>query len=343
MTCASLACARPPQGGPFHVWPWGSLDTPPKGLSHATPLGGCCVTVHDPSPAHAGGSCLPCQGGFPHREASVAAALVAAAADVLPCLASPPASPGSTSSVWAGDASAAVVTTAGAAATPVPMSMSSSTTPAGPTPPAWGEDALVVLAFAAAAAVPLMSMLLPPAPPGMLSAAREGEALAALAAAAAAAVAAAALTVPPSESLLPARACPSSFACGKESWVPACFVAAVRFNVVSAPFPFPLAALGLLLTTRPAEACPATVTAASSSAVIRATVRWPCPSELVDLALSALSSSPCPRTLSHAVMMSYPVGKVDIKSVQTDDFFVDFVRTHMRLRVSSQPRMSALQ
>jgi len=78
MTCASLACARPPQGGPigcstphaplegsFHVWPWGSLDTPPTGVSHATPLGGRCVTVHDPSPAHAGGSCLPCQGVSP--------------------------------------------------------------------------------------------------------------------------------------------------------------------------------------------------------------------------------------------------------------------------------------
>ena len=80
MTCASLACARPPQGGPigcstphaplegsFHVWPGGSLDTPPRGLSHATPLGGCCVTVHDPSPAQAGGSCLPCQGVSPTR------------------------------------------------------------------------------------------------------------------------------------------------------------------------------------------------------------------------------------------------------------------------------------
>jgi len=78
MTSVSLACARPPQRGPigcstphaplegsFHVWPWGSLDTPPRGLSHATPLGGCCVTVHDPSPAHAGGSCHPCQGVFP--------------------------------------------------------------------------------------------------------------------------------------------------------------------------------------------------------------------------------------------------------------------------------------
>ena len=49
------------------MWPWGSLDTPPRGLSHATPLGGCCVTVHDPSPAHAGGSCLPCQGGSPTK------------------------------------------------------------------------------------------------------------------------------------------------------------------------------------------------------------------------------------------------------------------------------------
>ena len=67
-----LRVSDPPQGGPigcspphaplegsFHVWPWGSLDTPPRGLSHATPLGGCCLTVRDPSPAHAGGSCHP--------------------------------------------------------------------------------------------------------------------------------------------------------------------------------------------------------------------------------------------------------------------------------------------
>ena len=78
MTRVSAACVRPLQGGPircspphaplegsFHVWPWGSLDTPPRGSSHATPLGGCCVTVHDPSPAHAGGSCHPCQGVSP--------------------------------------------------------------------------------------------------------------------------------------------------------------------------------------------------------------------------------------------------------------------------------------
>jgi len=42
--------------------PW---TPPPRGLSHATPLGGCCVTVHDPFPAHAGGSCHPCQGVSP--------------------------------------------------------------------------------------------------------------------------------------------------------------------------------------------------------------------------------------------------------------------------------------
>jgi len=71
-TCVSLVCVRPLQGGPigcspphaplegsFHVWPWGSLDNRPRGLSHATPLGGCYVTGQDPSPAHAGGSCHP--------------------------------------------------------------------------------------------------------------------------------------------------------------------------------------------------------------------------------------------------------------------------------------------
>ena len=71
-TCVSLVCVRPPQGGPigcspphaslegpFHVWPWGSLENPPRGLSRATPLGGCCITVYAPSPAHAGGSCHP--------------------------------------------------------------------------------------------------------------------------------------------------------------------------------------------------------------------------------------------------------------------------------------------
>jgi len=64
-----IGCSPPhaPLEGSFHVWPWGSLDTPPRGLSHATPLGGCCVTVHDPSPAHAGGSCLPCQGVSPTK------------------------------------------------------------------------------------------------------------------------------------------------------------------------------------------------------------------------------------------------------------------------------------
>ena len=65
------------------MWPWGSLDTPPRGLSHATPLGGCCVTVHDPAPAQAGGSCLPCQGVSAtvppchHRLSSVAVRVLA--------------------------------------------------------------------------------------------------------------------------------------------------------------------------------------------------------------------------------------------------------------------------
>jgi len=48
------------------VWPSGSLDTRPRGLSHATPLGGCYVTGHDPSPAHAGGRVTPDRGFPPH-------------------------------------------------------------------------------------------------------------------------------------------------------------------------------------------------------------------------------------------------------------------------------------
>jgi len=41
------------------VWPSGSLDTRPGGLSHATLLERCYVTSHDPSPAHAGGRVTP--------------------------------------------------------------------------------------------------------------------------------------------------------------------------------------------------------------------------------------------------------------------------------------------
>jgi len=78
-TCVSLVCVRPLQGGPivsssrraplegsFHVWPWGSLDTRPRRLSHITPLGGCYGTGHDPSPAHAGGRVTPVRGFPPH-------------------------------------------------------------------------------------------------------------------------------------------------------------------------------------------------------------------------------------------------------------------------------------
>jgi len=50
--------------------PW---TPPPRGLSHATPLVGCCVTVHDPSPAHAGGSRHPCQGVSPTINCGVGA------------------------------------------------------------------------------------------------------------------------------------------------------------------------------------------------------------------------------------------------------------------------------
>jgi len=46
------------------VWPWGCLDTRPRGLSHATPLERFYVTVHDPSPAHSGGRVTPDR-GFP--------------------------------------------------------------------------------------------------------------------------------------------------------------------------------------------------------------------------------------------------------------------------------------
>jgi len=55
----SRGCSPPhaPLEGSFHVWPWGSLDNRPRGLSHDTPLGGCYVTCQDPSPAHAVGSC----------------------------------------------------------------------------------------------------------------------------------------------------------------------------------------------------------------------------------------------------------------------------------------------
>jgi len=46
--------------GPGAPWtlPQGACPTLP-------PWGGCCVTVHDLSPAHVGGSCHPCQGVSP--------------------------------------------------------------------------------------------------------------------------------------------------------------------------------------------------------------------------------------------------------------------------------------
>jgi len=56
-----IGCSSPraPPEGSFHLWLSGSLDTHPRGVSHATSLGGCYVGGHDPSRAHAGGPCHP--------------------------------------------------------------------------------------------------------------------------------------------------------------------------------------------------------------------------------------------------------------------------------------------
>ena len=43
----------------LRVRPSGSLDTRPRGLSHATPLEGCYMSGHDPSPAYARGRVTP--------------------------------------------------------------------------------------------------------------------------------------------------------------------------------------------------------------------------------------------------------------------------------------------
>ena len=57
------------------MWPWGSLDTRPRGLSHGTPLGGCYVTGHDPSPAHSGGRVTPYKGSPPQGRRAAPAAV----------------------------------------------------------------------------------------------------------------------------------------------------------------------------------------------------------------------------------------------------------------------------
>jgi len=89
MTCASLACARPPQGGPigcspphaplegsFHVWPWGSLDTPPKGVVPRYPPRGVLRDCSRPVPGSCWGVVSPLSGGFPHRKDSKKAGMV---------------------------------------------------------------------------------------------------------------------------------------------------------------------------------------------------------------------------------------------------------------------------
>jgi len=63
-----MGCSSPraPLEGSFRVWPSGSLTTRPRGLSHATPLGGCYVVVRGPSPAHAGSRVTPDRQFAPH-------------------------------------------------------------------------------------------------------------------------------------------------------------------------------------------------------------------------------------------------------------------------------------
>ena len=75
-----LCVSDPPQGGPigysppharlegsFHEWPWGSLDTPPRGLSHATPPRGVLRDWSRPVPGSCRGVVSPLTGGFPHK------------------------------------------------------------------------------------------------------------------------------------------------------------------------------------------------------------------------------------------------------------------------------------
>jgi len=77
-TRAFLGCVRPLQGGPigcssprapvedsFRVWPSGCLDTRPRACLTLTPPGGCYVSGHDASPAHAERPCHPVHGVSP--------------------------------------------------------------------------------------------------------------------------------------------------------------------------------------------------------------------------------------------------------------------------------------
>ena len=78
-TRVSLGCVRPPQGGPigcslpraplegsFRVWSSGCLAARPRGVSHATSLGGSYVSDRNPSQAHAGGRVTPDRVFPPH-------------------------------------------------------------------------------------------------------------------------------------------------------------------------------------------------------------------------------------------------------------------------------------
>jgi len=62
-----IGCSSPRASleGSSRVWPSGSLNISPRGLSRATPLGTCYVTGRDPSPAHAWGRVTPVSGFLP--------------------------------------------------------------------------------------------------------------------------------------------------------------------------------------------------------------------------------------------------------------------------------------
>ena len=66
-----IGCSPPhaPPEGSFHVWPWGSLDTPPKGVVPRYPPRGVLRDCSRPVPGSCRGVASPLTGGFPHKMA----------------------------------------------------------------------------------------------------------------------------------------------------------------------------------------------------------------------------------------------------------------------------------
>ena len=64
-----IGCSPPhaPLEGSFHVWPWGSLDTPPKGVVPRYPPRGVLRDCSRPVPGSCRGVVSPLTGGFPHN------------------------------------------------------------------------------------------------------------------------------------------------------------------------------------------------------------------------------------------------------------------------------------